>query len=125
MSLYPEECLNAKDRKGVKKGRLPLHNAAELGLSGVVAALLEKGADPNARTVRLWTPIILASAIGQDETIDVLIKHGADINAQVRNGVTALHVAAELRSPDTLLKQGLRRYIEWIGTHKPLPNPHS
>lgn len=104
LSLYPEDCLNAKDRKGVKKGRLPIHNAAELGLSAVVATLLEKGADPNARTVRLWTPIILASAIGQDETIDVLIKNGADINAQVRNGVTALHVAAELRSPDTLLK---------------------
>ena len=55
LSLYPKDCVNAKDRKGDRRGRLPLHNAAELGYSNIVTSLLAKGADPNARTARQWT----------------------------------------------------------------------
>lgn len=51
LRLYPKDYLNIKDRKGAKKGYLPIHNAIELGLLSVIATLLKKGANLNLRTV--------------------------------------------------------------------------
>ncbi|KAJ6438339.1 hypothetical protein O9K51_08931 [Purpureocillium lavendulum] len=109
LSLYPEDCVNAKDKHGPKRGRTPLHNAAQKGLRPIVLKLLEKGADVNARTGKRWTALILAAEAGKSDIVKILLDKGANVNAQTQfedtstKGYTALHVAAELRAPDTIL----------------------
>jgi hypothetical protein len=66
-----------------------------------VALLLERGANPNAPSGYGWTPLMLASAGGDDgpeqiATVGVLLRHGADVNAQYYgNRYSALMRAAE------------------------------
>ena len=110
LDLYPKDCINARDQKGFKRGRTPLHNAAQIGHRQILLKLLEKGAEVDARTKKKWTALILAAEAGQAEIINILIKHGADFNAQTQfegantKGYTSLHVAAaEMRSPSTIL----------------------
>ena len=62
-----------------------------------VVALLEAGADPNARSKHLdWTPLfhtIENSKYGAS-VVTSLLEHGADPNAKSAEGMTALHHAA-------------------------------
>ncbi|KAK2594367.1 hypothetical protein QQS21_007927 [Conoideocrella luteorostrata] len=111
LALYREDCLNARDKAGKKKNRTPLQNAAQLGFNAIVTTLLESGADVNAKTKAKWTALILASQAGQAETVKILLKHNVAIDAQAeiardgdRAGLAAIHVAAELKSPATLLQ---------------------
>ncbi|MEZ5302507.1 MAG: ankyrin repeat domain-containing protein [Verrucomicrobiales bacterium] len=83
-------------RRGPKCQRrrlLPLHWAAEGGLSDLVAALLRNGADPNARDRRGFTPLHKAVEGGFSEAAEFLLAKGADSNAQSDTGWTPLHTA--------------------------------
>ena len=73
-----------------------LHHAAWLGGPQVIRALLELGADPNARTNDGWTPLHAAAQSNEypDEVVAVLVAAGADSNARTHRGITPLHVAA-------------------------------
>ena len=112
LRLYQKDCIEAKDFKGRRRTRTPLHNAAQLGLRDVVAKLLQRGANIEARTKSQWTALILASDAGQSEVVKLLLKSGANANAQAtardaaggRVDVTAMHVAAQLKSPHTILQ---------------------
>ncbi|MCY4573679.1 MAG: ankyrin repeat domain-containing protein, partial [Gemmatimonadetes bacterium] len=100
-------------------GSTPLHAIASAGLSwgtgaGTAAfakALLEAGAEVNARDNRGRTPIHAAvgsrrQGIG-DSLVVVLLEAGADVNARSESGATPLHLA--LNHPDvvaTLLEFG-------------------
>jgi ankyrin repeat protein len=111
LKLHPKNCTRATDRDGAVGGRkdwTALHYAARSGSSDIALKLLEKGADVNARTPGGWTPLILAAENGRSETVHLLLQKGADVDAQTQArrptvGLTALHRAATLEDPETIL----------------------
>jgi uncharacterized protein len=64
-----------------------------LGPEKVVRALIQKGADVNAKCMGGWTALHLAASRDID-LVAVVIGEGADINAETDNGATALSIAA-------------------------------
>nr|WP_238542256.1 ankyrin repeat domain-containing protein [Sphingomonas sp. PAMC 26621] len=58
-----------------------LHQAARLGRDDVIPALLQAGADVDARDVKGYTPLILASYNGQVSTTTVVLAAGATVDA--------------------------------------------
>lgn len=106
-------------------GGTPLHLAArgghamgshscrteEDGRAAIVAAMIELGADVNARDRRPrvpggssgWTPLLVALHHGQFKTARVLLEHGADANIRSDQGVTALEMAEVEGAPRDLL----------------------
>ncbi len=61
-----------------------LHQAALRGRTEVVAQLLDRGADVNAkdRFIFGWTPLIAAAFAGHVDTAQLLLAKGADVSAQ-------------------------------------------
>ena len=94
----------------------PLHLAAWFsGSPAVIAALLQGGADPNAKldakSAQDATPLHLAAQeTSNPAVVEALLKGGADPNAKIDDGSTPLHVAAqETSNPEVveaLLKGG-------------------
>ena len=73
-------------------GRTSLHYAAQEGCG--VAALVNRGADVNARRNGGLTPLMDAARKGQLEAARTLVAAGADVNAADDSGDTALMKAA-------------------------------
>ena len=77
----------------------------------MVAAMIELGADVNARDRRPrvpggssgWTPLLVALHHGQFKTARVLLEHGADVNIRSDQGMTALEMAEVEGAPRDLL----------------------
>jgi ankyrin repeat protein len=74
-------------------GATDLHAVAEGGHVAQVRALLDQGADPNARDAEGRTPLHLAAANGHQATAEALLDGGADINARDADGHTPLDEA--------------------------------
>jgi uncharacterized protein len=55
----------------------PLHSAVAAGRPDVVEALLEAGADPNARQHGGFTPLMAAEQTGDLDLAELLIRYGA------------------------------------------------
>jgi ankyrin repeat protein len=55
----------------------PLHSAVAAGKSDTAEALLEAGADPNARQHAGFTPLMEAEQRGDLDLAELLIRHGA------------------------------------------------
>ena len=91
----------AKDPLYVKRvhdlGWTPLHFAAFGGQPAVVETLLSHGADVDARATNRFgnTPLQVGLLTGQREVTRVLIAHHADVRFKQKEGVTALHEAAQ------------------------------
>jgi uncharacterized protein len=108
-------------------GLTPLVIASTMGQTDVVAALLDKGADPNARDKNSFTALHSAvrdSDYGEDRssraasvaTVKVLLAHGADPNARLKQdkpsvktvtevslqGATPLALAAEVNNLEAI-----------------------
>ncbi|CEF79369.1 unnamed protein product [Fusarium graminearum] len=106
LNLYPEDCLEARSQKGSPRWRTPLHNACEHNRTLVVKELLDKGADSNARSFHRLTPLVFAVEAENHEIVKLLVEKGADVNLQSdakTNERSALHVAANIVSPDIIL----------------------
>jgi ankyrin repeat protein len=59
------------------------------------AVLIEAGVDVNhAAGTGGYTPLMLASTAGSEETVELLLKHGAKVNAKNSGGITALMIVA-------------------------------
>ena len=117
-------------------GRTALHAAVQRKLPVVLAALLEHGADPNARLERNLplvsrrigqsngltpsnigaTPFFLAASFGDLEHMRILVAGGADPTLRVNDGTTALMVAAGADYVEGADKYGRR----WFGDNLPL-----
>jgi len=78
-------------------GWTPLHLAAFFGQADLGSALLDRGADVNARSTNAMknTPLHAAAAGGRTELVKLLLERGADVNAGQEGGFTALHSAAQ------------------------------
>jgi ankyrin repeat protein len=64
----------------------------------VVARLIDAGANANTvhvYTGSLMTPLMIACKNGELAMVKILISGNADVNAKMKGGVTALHIAAE------------------------------
>lgn len=78
-------------------GWTPLHLAAFFGHPALANALLDRGADVNARSTNTMrnTPLHAAVAGRKADVTKVLLDRGADANARQEGGWTALHGAAQ------------------------------
>ncbi|BET02602.1 Hypothetical protein NTJ_15422 [Nesidiocoris tenuis] len=86
----------------------PLHVAAVEGSSACADVLLSSGADPFARDVDGYTPLMLACKFARLEAARLLVKFGG-LDLKDAAGRTALHISAaagELRSAQLLLDSG-------------------
>ncbi|HEX3684598.1 MAG TPA: ankyrin repeat domain-containing protein [Bryobacteraceae bacterium] len=83
-------------------GWTPLHLAAFFGHAELANALLDRGADVNARSTNGMknTPLHAAAAGGKTELIELLLKRGAHVNARQEGGFAALHSAAQAGNRD-------------------------
>jgi len=117
-------------------GRTALHAAVQRVMPDVVTALLERGADPDARLERRLpfvsrrinqdngltpsnigaTPFFLAASFGDLEIMRILVDAGADPMLRANDGTTALMVAAGADYVDGADKYGRR----WFGDNLPL-----
>lgn len=73
----------------------PLHSAAAADNTETVIALLEAGADPNARQQGGFAPIHAAAQNGNREAVEALLAKGAEPDAATDDGKTAVDFARE------------------------------
>lgn len=88
----------------------------------IVRFLLEKGANPNTKSIEGATPIMNAVQSDKLEHFNILIEYKANVNAQDNRGFTALHRAAEMGHSEmvrVLLENGANKNVEAEG-HTPL-----
>jgi len=73
----------------------PIHRVSQQSRNGVriLRALAKYGADVNARTKSLSTPLHFAASAGLSDNIEWLIYHGADVSARDVDGLDAAHIA--------------------------------
>ena len=78
-------------------GWTPLHLAAFFGQRELAQALLDAGAQVDARSTNAMknTPLHAAVAGGKTDLVQLLLQCGADVNARQEGGWTALHGAAQ------------------------------
>ena len=80
-------------RRGGSDEWPPLMNALHKQRSGAALALLEWGADPNARGDSGFSALMMASGTGDLEVVEALLQSGADPRARLFLGFTALDYA--------------------------------
>ena len=75
----------------------PLLAACKINNTKIAKYLLDKGADPNVRSIALSKeyPIILATSNNNLELVKSLVEHGADVNVKNCSGKTALNSATD------------------------------
>ena len=80
-------------------GFTPLHSAVatDAGASdiAIVRMLLDKGAEPNAKSQSGSTPLHTVAFTGDRASLDLLLKHGADPTIKNNDGKTAADIARE------------------------------
>ncbi|WP_159596173.1 ankyrin repeat domain-containing protein [Hydrogenophaga sp. BPS33] len=102
------------------KGMTPLHEAAKAGHFTIVAALLNRKAHPNPRTVdNHSTPLHLALAHRQESVVRMLLGLGvADVNARRTAGATPFYLAIS----HELLDMAKLLQSKGADVHTSLPN---
>ena len=76
------------------RGQTALMWATAQNQAAAVAALLAAGADPNARSVRGFTPVLFAAREGHIDVVELLVPAGADVDdALPATGMSALVLA--------------------------------
>lgn len=73
----------------------PLHAAVAGRSAECVQALLDAGADPNARQQVGYTPLMGAASAGREDLANLLLARGADRSLHSDDGRTAASIASE------------------------------
>jgi ankyrin repeat protein len=83
-------------------GWTPLHLACFFNQPAIAEALIERGADVQARSRNTMNnaPVHAAAAGRSLEAVRILLEHGADANAKQEGGWAALHEAAQSGNVD-------------------------
>lgn len=74
-------------------GYTPLMLATANHAQAVVQALIEKGADVNARNAGGVTALMIAAANGRADMVELLVRAGANVQVKTDRGETALSIA--------------------------------
>ncbi|XP_035269070.1 CARD- and ANK-containing Inflammasome Adaptor Protein [Anguilla anguilla] len=100
-----------------------LFKAVQRNMEGIVAALIENGADANAHNELHYTPLLLAAELGNVETVRVLVAKNASLVAKLPNCNSALHLAIQsgsLEMTKLLLDKGLDANMAGLNEQTPL-----
>ena len=100
-----------------------LFKAVQRNMEGIVAALIENGADVNMRNELHYTPLLLAAELGNVETVRVLVTKKASLVSKLPNCNSALHLAIQTGSLEItrlLLDKGLDANIVGLNEQTPL-----
>ncbi|XP_067049296.1 transient receptor potential cation channel subfamily A member 1 homolog isoform X2 [Acropora muricata] len=84
------------------KSNTPLHLAATKGHFKCCKALLENGADVDARNSTQWTPLDCAAAKGHANVAAVLLEFDSPVDPVDKIKTTPLHLAAEGGHPEVI-----------------------
>jgi hypothetical protein len=87
------------DKEPELQGFTALHLASKQGRDKVAAALLDAGAELEARTPRGWTALHMAAEWGELATAQLLVARRADTTARTADGETPLDLATPERLP--------------------------
>ena len=107
----PSSMVRALMASGVKLERVregptgytPLHDAASRGAVGVIAAMLDGGADPGMRNREGSTPLHIAAYNGHVAASELLLSRGPQLlNSIDHGGHTALYMAALANRPEVV-----------------------
>lgn len=87
-----------------RKDETPLILAIRDKKTGIAKLLLEAGADPNLpESMHGGTPLRWAVQMSNVEIVEILINHyNVDVNFRPKNGVTALHAAADFNRDERI-----------------------
>ncbi|XP_070602110.1 CARD- and ANK-domain containing inflammasome adapter protein-like [Erythrolamprus reginae] len=100
-----------------------LFKAIEKDLHGIVAALIERGTDVNARNEEQYTPLLVACKTGKIKSAKVLLEKGASFKDKDPNLSSPLHLAVEagaLHIAKMLLQKGIDPNVTAQGNQTPL-----
>lgn len=93
-STKPPEPAEIKNPRYLDDGNTPLHNAVLAGRVAAALALIENGADVNAKNNFRQTPLHFAAYHGFKALVTALVERGSDIKVRDLNGRTPLHMTA-------------------------------
>ena len=88
---------------------MPLNSAIARGHAAVARALIEGGANIEARNADGATPLIIAAFFGHEEIVRMLVHAGANLDAHNKMGYTALQVVESKWSPQI---EGIYKFME-------------
>ncbi|XP_017544099.1 CARD- and ANK-containing Inflammasome Adaptor Protein [Pygocentrus nattereri] len=107
LSLLLKNIKNTMSQNEIKS---VLFKATKRNLDGVVAALIDSGADVNACDDLGYTPLLLATELRNVEVFKVLVSKKAQLDKRLPNQTSALHLAIQSGSmplTQILLDKGL------------------
>ena len=107
--LPPQACM---------RGATLLINAAHMGATACVSALLDGGADRDARSASGWTAMMVAAAQGQVPILHQLLRAGAELDRRNAQGQTALSIAqsrSQAEAARSLLVSHNRHHLQRQG----------
>ncbi|XP_053326316.1 CARD- and ANK-domain containing inflammasome adapter protein-like [Spea bombifrons] len=100
-----------------------LFKAVKMNLSGIINALVDKGAEVNARNDIEYTPLLLAAELGKPEAAQALVEKGAHLDVRTPNQNTALHLAVQggnVSIAKLLIRKGMNINITGPGDQTPI-----